>query len=425
MFRTITGSQFGDEGKGKLVDWLSEDADIVVRFQGGDNAGHTVKVEETTLKLSLIPSAVLNDKRLLLGAGMSVNPGKVEEEIEELKKTGRTITPEMLGIDLNASVIMPYHIKMDELVEEQRENSIGTTKRGIGNAYQDKASRDEIRVSDFRDEERFRSKVEEILSKKEERIKELGGDFEDLKQKSLSYIQKYSDLMTEYSTDVSREIHEALEEGRKVLAEGAQGTFLDVLNGTHKYVTSSHTTAGAVCPYLGIGPSHVDSAAGVMKAYITRVGKGPLPTELGGETGETLREKGGEFGTNTGRPRRCGWLDLILGKKAVNLNGYDWIALTKLDVLSGFEEIKICTAYKKDGEKLVYPPATSEDLENVEPIYETVEGWDEDITDAESMEDLPENARKYVEKVEKTLGTEIKVVSVGPKRSQTIIRKEL
>ncbi|AAM30497.1 Adenylosuccinate synthetase [Methanosarcina mazei Go1] len=341
MFTIITGAQFGDEGKGKIVDLLAKDYDVVARFQGGNNAGHTVKVGDEVYKLHLIPSGILLDARVLIGPGVVLNPEVLAEEIEMFEKHGVKVNSEKLGVDAKTSIIMPYHIELDGLREASRETKIGTTKRGIGYAYIDKVARDEIRMAELVDKERFLARLEELAPQKEKEIEAMGGDPRIVRDPEL--IKRYLELgeqFAAYITDVSREINQALDEGKNVMAEAAQGTHLDVIHGTQKFVTSSSTIAGSACANLGVGPTRVDNVIAIVKAYITRVGEGPLPTELIGELGERIQKAGGEFGTTTGRGRRCGWFDLPLLKKAIALNGYTEISLTKLDVLTGLDPLR-------------------------------------------------------------------------------------
>ncbi|MEM0498758.1 MAG: adenylosuccinate synthase [Methanothrix sp.] len=418
MFTIITGAQFGDEGKGKIVDLLAEKYDIIARFQGGDNAGHTVKVGDKTYKLHLVPSGVLFNKRLLIGPGVVLNPKILWGELQALWGEGMKVD---LGIDPKTSIIMPYHIELDALREKARTAKIGTTKRGIGYAYIDKIAREEVQMADITDPEKLRRKLEEIAPAKEAAIREMGGDPSVVRDEAqLSEYLEIGRALKNNLTDVSLEINRALDEDRMVLAEGAQGSFLDVIHGTQKFVTSSFTTAGSACANLGVGPVRVDNVVGVVKAYITRVGEGPLPTELRDETGARLREAGGEYGTTTGRPRRCGWFDAVLGRKAVYLNGYTELALTKLDVLTGLRRIKICVAYELDGEIIDYPPESTSDLERCVPVYEEMEGWSESISDALDYSDLPQNARAYVERIQELMDVDIAAISVGPAREQTI-----
>jgi len=421
MFTILTGAQFGDEGKGKVIDLLAENYDIVVRFQGGDNAGHTVVVGGKTYKLHLVPSGALYGRRLLIGPGVVLNPRVLWNEIQALESEGIKLD---LGIDAKTTIIMPYHIELDGLREKARKEKIGTTNRGIGFAYVDKIAREEVQMGDLTDPSMLEAKLNEIAPAKEKAIADLGGD---------PTVVRYGPLIDEYLeigkrlkdrvTDVSREINIALMEEHSVLAEGAQGAFLDVIHGTQKFVTSSFTTAGSACANLGVGPVMVDNVVGVIKAYITRVGEGPMPTELKDDLGTRMRERGGEYGTTTGRARRCGWFDAVLGLKSVYLNGYTELALTKLDVLTGLDPIKICVGYELDGETIGYPPESTIQLARCKPIYEDMPGWTEDISSVESYEDLPETARDYVERLEDLLGVDISAISVGAGREQTIFRE--
>ncbi len=421
MFTILTGAQFGDEGKGKVIDLLAENYDIVVRFQGGDNAGHTVVVGGKTYKLHLVPSGALYGRRLLIGPGVVLNPRVLWNEIQALESEGIKLD---LGIDAKTTIIMPYHIELDGLREKARKEKIGTTNRGIGFAYVDKIAREEVQMGDLTDPSMLEAKLNEIAPAKEKAIADLGGD---------PTVVRYGPLIDEYLeigkrlkdrvTDVSREINIALMEEHSVLAEGAQGAFLDVIHGTQKFVTSSFTTAGSACANLGVGPVMVDNVVGVIKAYITRVGEGPMPTELKDELGTKMRERGGEYGTTTGRARRCGWFDAVLGLKSVYLNGYTELALTKLDVLTGIDPIKICVGYELDGETIGYPPESTIQLARCKPIYENMPGWTGDISAVESYDDLPETARDYVERLEDLLGVDISAVSVGAGREQTIFRE--
>ncbi len=422
MFTILTGAQFGDEGKGKVIDLLAENYDVVVRFQGGDNAGHTVVVGDKTYKLHLVPSGAILGARLLIGPGVVVNPKVLYDELMVLKSEGIKVD---LGIDAKTSIIMPYHIELDKLREKARSQKIGTTNRGIGFAYVDKFAREEIQMQDLTDPLLLEEKLKEIAPAKEKAISDMGGDPSIVRDHGL--LKEYLDIgetLKDNVTDVSLEINLALEDERNVLAEGAQGAFLDIIHGTQKFVTSSFTTAGSACANLGVGPVMVDNVVGVIKAYITRVGEGPMPTELNDEIGLKMRETGGEYGTTTGRARRCGWFDAVLGLKSVFLNGYTEMALTKLDVLTGLDPIKICVAYEIDGETIDYPPESTTDFARCKPLYEDMSGWTEDLTTAKSYDDLPENARSYVERLEDLLGVDISAVSVGPARDQTIFREE-
>ncbi|WMW25369.1 adenylosuccinate synthase [Methanolobus sediminis] len=420
MFTIITGAQFGDEGKGKIVDLISGDYDLVVRFQGGNNAGHTVKVGEDVYKLHLIPSGFLLDSRVLIGPGTVVNPEVLAEELDMLADGGIKLDATRVGVDAKASIIMPYHVELDGLRESQRTEKIGTTKRGIGFAYIDKVARDEVRMGDLVDKEKFLKRLEDLAASKEAAIKELGGDPSIVMDHEL--IDKYVKLgerFASYVTDVSYEVNKALDEGKNVLAEGAQGTHLDVIHGTQKFVTSSCTIAGSACANIGVGPTRVDEVLAIVKAYITRVGEGPLPTELLDDIGKQIQEVGGEYGTTTGRSRRCGWFDLPLLKKAIYLNGYTSIALTKLDVLSNLDPIRVCVAYELDGKTIDYPPEDTSELARCKPVYEDLPGWDNDLTGVKEFSDLPKAAQDYVIYLEDKMGVNIDIVSVGPAREQT------
>lgn len=420
MFTIITGAQFGDEGKGKIVDLISDKYDLVVRFQGGDNAGHTVKVGDIVYKLHLIPSGFLLDSRVLIGPGTVLNPLSLAQELEMLAKGGIHIGPEKLGIDAKTSIIMPYHIELDGLKESSRSEKIGTTKKGIGFAYIDKVARDEIRLADLVDKAKFLARIGELASQKESSIRELGGDPSVvMDSRSIDLYVSLGQKFAPYVTDVSLEINKALEEGKNVLAEGAQGTHLDVTHGTQKFVTSSSTIAGSACANLGVGPTKVDNVLGIVKAYITRVGEGPLPTELKDDVGKQLQQVGREFGTTTGRARRCGWFDMPLVKKAVFLNGYTELALTKLDVLSDIDPLKVCVGYELDGKFMDYPPELTGDLARCVPIFEELPGWSNDLTNVRQFSDLPDAARRYVAYLEEKTGIPIEYISVGPGREQT------
>jgi len=420
MFTIITGAQFGDEGKGKIVDLIAKGYDIVARFQGGNNAGHTVRVGDVTYKLHLIPSGILLNARVLIGPGVALNPEVLAEEITMLEKHGIEINAKKLGIDAKTSIIMPYHIEMDELKEASREQKIGTTKRGVGYAYIDKAARDEIRMAELVDSKRFLTRLQELAPQKEREVAAMGGDPKIVVDPILieKYIQ-FGRKFTKYITDVSREINKALDEGKSVMAEAAQGTHLDVIHGTQKFVTSSSTIAGSACANLGVGPTRVDNVIAIVKAYITRVGEGPLPTELTGELGEKIQNAGCEFGTTTGRSRRCGWFDLPLMKKAIVLNGYTEISMTKLDVLTGINPIRICIGYNYKGENVDYPPELTDDLLECKPIYEDLPGWENNLTTIKAFKELPENARHYVKRLEELMKVSINYISVGPDRTQT------
>lgn len=424
MLTVITGSQFGDEGKGKVVDLIAEDYDLVARFQGGDNAGHTVVVNDVKYKLHQIPSGILVGSRVLIGAGVVLNPLTLLDEMKMLEDRNVSVTPEHIGIDEKTSVIMPYHITLDSLTEAGTTDKIGTTKKGIGFAYQDKVSRNEIRIGDLcGDPTLFRRKAAEIFKTKVSEIEKAGIDPETVLSESiLDELCAAGLKLRPYVTDGSFEINEALNAGRNVLAEGAQGSHLDVIHGTQKYVTSSSTIAGSACTGLGVGPTRVGNVIGIVKAYITRVGAGPMPTELDDDVGEHMADVGGEIGTTTGRRRRCGWFDLPLLLKAVNLNGYTELALTKIDVLTGLDPIRVCTGYELDGKRLSFPPVRTEDLAACRPVYEELPGWTQDLTAVKTYGDLPQNAKDYIEYLEEKIGVPIKYVSVGPGREQTFLK---
>jgi len=419
----VLGAQWGDEGKGKMTDYLAEKADVVVRFQGGNNAGHTVEVGDKQYKLHLIPSGILYKEKLnIIANGVVVDPEALFKEIEYLEGLGENITPDRLIVSDRAQVIMPYHKVLDKLKEEARgKNDIGTTRKGIGPCYSDKVDRNGIRVCDLIKPEVLRSKLEEYLPTKNKAITKLyGGEALRLDEVYAKYLD-YGKRLKPYVKDTSVRIFNAIKENKKVLFEGAQGTLLDIDFGSYPYVTSSNTTAGGVCVGTGIGPTMINSAVGVVKAYTTRVGKGPFPTELNDKVGDWIREKGHEYGTTTGRSRRCGWLDLVILKTAARVSGLTSFAVTKIDTLAGLEKLKICVGYKFEDKIIDYFPASLEDLAKCEPIYEEFDGWDDSIADARTYEELPENAKIYLKKVEEFTGVKTSIISVGPRRDQTMI----
>lgn len=423
----VIGAQWGDEGKGKMTDYLAEEADVVVRFQGGNNAGHTVVVGDKEYKLRLIPSGILyDDKTNVIGNGVVVDPKALFEEIEYLEGVGVKITPEKLIISDRAHLIMPYHKVLDKLKEKARgKNDIGTTGRGIGPCYTDKFERCGIRVCDLMHENVFKEKLEQNIEAKNAYItKVLGGEplnYEEILKEYLELAKK----LRPFVADTSVKVYDSILEDKTVLFEGAQGMLLDIDYGTYPYVTSSNTTAGGVASGSGIGPRMITNAVGIAKAYTTRVGKGPFPTELDNEVGEWIREKGHEYGVNTGRSRRCGWLDLVILKTSVRVSGLTSLAVTKIDTLAGLDKIKVCVGYKFNGEIIDYFPASLEDLALCEPVYEEFDGWDDSVAEARSYDELPENAKKYIERIEEFTGTRVSIVSVGPKRDQTMRVKEL
>ncbi|AKN33104.1 adenylosuccinate synthetase [Clostridium carboxidivorans P7] len=418
----VLGAQWGDEGKGKMTDYLAEDANVVVRFQGGNNAGHTVEVGDKQYKLHLIPSGILyNDKLNVIGNGVVLDPKALFEEIDYLKGVGVNVTPENLIISDRTQLIMPYHRVLDGIKEKCRgKKDIGTTGKGIGPCYTDKMERSGVRVSDLMHKEVFIEKLKENVEMKNDIItKVFNGEalsFDDICAEYLAYAEK----MRAFVKDTSVIVYDNIKAGKKVLFEGAQGTLLDIDYGTYPYVTSSNTIAGGVCIGAGIGPTLINSAVGIAKAYTTRVGKGPFPTELFDETGDWIRENGHEYGVTTGRARRCGWLDLVILKTSARVSGLTSFAVTKIDTIAGLEKVKMCVGYKLDGKVIDYFPASLEDLARCEPVYEEFDGWDKGIENARTYNEIPENAKKYLKKIEEFTGTKISIVSVGPRRDQTI-----
>jgi adenylosuccinate synthase len=414
----VIGTQWGDEGKGKIVDYFSKDAEFVVRFQGGNNAGHTIVVDEEVYKLHIVPSGVIQGKNGVIGNGCVIDPLVLTEEIKMLEDRG---VPLNLFISDRAHVIMPYHKLLDGAEERVRgSGKIGTTKRGIGPCYSDKIARRGIRIGDLLSEKRLRNRLQRILPSKKELFSIFQID-EPLHVDDLvtEYLAIGKDLKP-YVRDTALLLDQAFNDQKKVLFEGAQGTMLDVDFGTYPFTTSSHVIAGGVCSGAGVGPNKIGSVVGIVKAYTTRVGEGPMPTELSDEVGYHLQKKGHEFGTTTSRPRRCGWLDLMVVKHACMLSGVTHLAITKLDVLNGLDKVKICTGYKLDGEKLDGFPSAIEDVSIVEPMYEEFDGWD-DFEKPSSLEDLPSQAQSYLSFVESFLGVPIHVVSTGPKRDETFV----
>ncbi|MCM1992329.1 adenylosuccinate synthase [Oceanirhabdus seepicola] len=424
----VLGAQWGDEGKGKMTDYLAEEANVVARFQGGNNAGHTVVVGEKEYKLHLIPSGILHDEKLnILGNGVVIDPKALFTEIEYLEGLGTKVTPEKLAISDRANVIMPYHKELDRLKEIARgKDNIGTTGKGIGPCYTDKVERSGIRMCDLLHADVLREKLKNNIEIKNKMITNVFSgealDFEKIYNEYLEFGKK----LKPFIKDTSVIIYDAIKEGQNVLFEGAQGTLLDIDYGTYPYVTSSNTTAGGVCNGVGVGPTLIESAVGIAKAYTTRVGKGPFPTELNNEMGEHIRTVGHEYGVTTGRSRRCGWLDIVILKSAVRISGLTSLVITKIDTLAGIDKISICVGYKLDDKVIDYFPASLEDLAKCEPIYEVLDGWDESVADARTYDDLHPNAKAYIKRIEELTDVKVAIVSVGPKRSQTIrVRKEL
>ncbi len=420
--RIILGTQWGDEGKGKICDLVAADVDMVVRFQGGNNAGHTVIVGDTVLKLHHIPSGIMHPHvKCIIGDGMLVNPRIILEEMDLLESQG--ISTDNILISSNAHLIMPYHLILDREGEMRLGGAkIGTTRKGIGPAYADKAKRIGIRVQDLQDPKIFKKKVISALEEKNETLTKIY-NVDPMKATAIvDEYEEYTKRIESYIADTSLIISQTLNEGKNVLFEGAQGTLLDIDHGTYPFVTSSSSTAGGACTGSGIGPHMIDEITGVVKAYLTRVGSGPFPSEEEGEIGETMREIGQEYGTTTGRPRRCGWLDTVLLKYAVRINGLDGLALTKLDVLKDFDKIKICVKYEHNGQMYEEFPPHQSIFHKVKPIYEELPGWKSDISKARRFEDLPGECQRYIKRIEEIGNVPFKFISVGADRKQTIIR---
>jgi adenylosuccinate synthase len=420
----IVGTQWGDEGKGKIVDLLAEHAHVVVRFQGGNNAGHTMVVGGEQFICHLIPSGILQDKTCIIGNGVVVDPAVLLEEVDNLKNRGINIGEDRLLISERAHLIMPYHRSVDHAREQFKgDKKIGTTGRGIGPAYEDKATRRGIRFVDLLDPEVFAEKVHTILDEKNFYLKNyLSADILDA-QEIIDQYRIYAQRLAPHVANVSVIINQAIKRGQHVMFEGAQGTHLDIDHGTYPFVTSSNTLAGNACCGSGVGPKQIDEIIGIVKAYTTRVGQGPFPSELFDDIGDKIQEKGAEFGATTGRRRRCGWLDTVILRNAVRLNGLTGLAITKLDVLDGLESVKICTGYEYQGEIIKDFPASLDVLADCQPIYETLPGWAEDITSLRKLEDFPPNARSYLDRIAELAETELHIVSVGPDREQTIVLK--
>lgn len=418
----VIGSQWGDEGKGKVVDLLSAEVDVVARYQGGANAGHTICWEDRTFVLHLVPSGIFHDGvACVIGNGVVIDPVAIVEEIDTIKSLGFDVDGRLL-ISHNAHLIMPYHKRIEAAIEQARDaGAIGTTGRGIGPAYVDKFARAGIRVVDLLDRDVLSEKLRRNISEKNEILKKVYGA-EELNVASIveEYVE-FDKLIDPYVTDTTVFLNDALQRGQTILAEGAQGSLLDVDFGTYPFVTSSHPSVGGCCTGLGLPPTSIDRVIAIVKAYSTRVGNGPFPTELDSDLGERLRTAGQEFGATTGRPRRCGWLDLVALKYTGMFNGFTELAITKLDVLTGLDHISVCVAYRYDGKTTNRFPSDARSLADVVPVYEDFPGWEDDLTGAQALEDLPENARRYLKFVQDYLSTPIRLVSTGPKRSQTIV----
>ncbi|ASA24968.1 adenylosuccinate synthase [Paenibacillus donghaensis] len=415
----VVGTQWGDEGKGKITDFLAESADVVARYQGGNNAGHTILIDGKKFKLSLIPSGVFyKEKTCVIGNGMVINPEALIQEINYIHENG--FDTKNLIISDRAHVIMPYHMLLDALEEDRKgPNKIGTTRKGIGPCYMDKAARNGIRIADLMDAEEFELRLRHLMGEKNQVITQVyGAEALDVEQILTQYLE-YAEVLRHYVTDTSVVLNDAIDEEKRVLFEGAQGVMLDIDQGTYPYVTSSNPSAGGVCIGSGVGPSKIKQVIGVAKAYTTRVGDGPFPTELNDATGDYIRETGHEYGTVTGRARRVGWFDSVVVRHARRVSGLTGLSLNSLDVLSGLETVKICTGYKFRGEVITHYPASLKMLGECEAVYEELPGWSEDITGAKTLADLPENTRRYVERVSELTGIPIAIFSVGRNREQT------
>ena len=415
----VVGSQWGDEGKGKITDFLSQNAEVIARYQGGDNAGHTIAFDGKTYKLRLIPSGIFySDKISVIGNGVVLNPKSLVTELKYLHDYG--VTRDNLRISNRAHIILPYHIVLDGLQEAaKKDNKIGTTNKGIGPAYMDKAARVGIRVADLLEKDTCEEKLRTNLEEKNRLFEKMYGHeplkFEDIFEEYYEYGQ----VLKDYVTDTSVILNDALDSGKRVLCEGAQGVMLDLDQGTYPFVTSSNPVAGGVTIGSGVGPAKIDKVVGACKAYTSRVGDGPFPTELHDEIGDSIREVGHEYGTVTKRPRRIGWFDSVVMRHSKRVSGLTNLCLNCVDVLTGLDEIKICTAYELNGEKIYHYPASLKELSACKPVYETLPGWKEDITNCKTLEDLPENARNYIHRIQDLVGVKVSTFSVGPDREQT------
>jgi len=417
---TVIGAQWGDEGKGKIIDWLSNRADMVVRFQGGNNAGHTIVVGDKTYKLSLLPSGVVQGKRSIIGNGVVVDPWSLLEEIAKVGNAGLKVTPEILVLAENAVLVLPLHRELDALREEATSQKLGTTKRGIGPAYEDKVGRRAIRAIDLKDPATLPGKIERLLAHHNVLRKGFGAAEVDAGA-LLTSLNEIASKIAPFLGSSWRELDAARKAGKRVLFEGAQAVLLDIDHGTYPFVTSSNTVAGQAAAGAGVSPRAIGTVLGIVKSYTTRVGEGPFPTELKDATGEKLGERGHEFGTVTGRKRRCGWFDSVLVRQTCITGGVDGICLTKLDVLDGFEQIKVCVGYQLDGKMLDYLPADANLQARLTPVYETLDGWSETTAGARSWAQLPANAIKYVRRVEELIGAPVILLSTSPDRDDTIM----
>ncbi len=418
----LIGAQWGDEGKGRVADWLARQSDVMARYAGGDNAGHTVMVGDHEFKLHLVPSGIIHPGvQCVLGVGMVINPLRLVDELDMLAGQGIDISPERIHLSMRAHVITPGHLALDSAAERARgQSSIGTTRRGIGPAYQDKAARNGLLTGDMHDPRAFEKQVKHVLERTNTILTRYY-ELETIDAEGLArQYREAAERLAPYLVDTTNLLHDMLAAGKHLLCEGAQGTLLDIDHGHYPYVTSSSATVGGALTGLGIGPQHIDRVVGVAKAYCTRVGNGPFPTELFDATGDHLREAGHEFGTTTGRPRRCGWLDSVALRYAARVNGFTELVVTKLDVLSGLEELKIAVAYDLDGQTSNAMPRYTPTFDRVTPIYETLPGWTSDISDIRTFAELPENARHYIERIAELVGVPITLISVGPEREQAI-----
>jgi adenylosuccinate synthase len=418
----VVGSQWGDEGKGKIVDWLSERADVVVRFQGGHNAGHTLVIDGKVFKLSLLPSGIVRGgKKSIIANGVVVDPWALLDEIEGIKKQGIEVSPDSLEIAENCALILPIHGELDALREDAKAGvKIGTTRRGIGPAYEDKVGRRAIRLCDLFDRNSLNTRLETLLAHHNALRAGHGTGAVD-KEKLLSKLLEIAPKIVPFAASTWRTLSTARKAGQKILFEGAQGIMLDIDHGTYPYVTSSHTAAGQAAAGAGVGPGALNYVLGITKAYTTRVGAGPFPSEQDNDIGQHLGERGHEFGTVTGRSRRCGWFDAVMVRQAITIGGINGIALTKLDVLDGLDEIKLCVAYELDGEKLDYFPANTELQARVKPLYESIEGWQDSTEGARSWAELPATAIKYIRRIEELIGAPVSLLSTSPERDDTIL----
>lgn len=419
--RVVVGTQWGDEGKGKYIDMLAEKSDLIVRFSGGNNAGHTIVTNGVKYALHLIPSGILHtDKTCIIGNGVVIDPAVLLKEIKGLNERG--VTTDHLLISDRAHVIMPYHIGLDELQENFRSehNKIGTTKRGIGPCYADKIERSGIRICDLMEKEEFISKVKANLELKNVIMEKVYGGKPYQAELIIEEYLGYAEQLRKYVTDATSLLANAIDQGKDILFEGAQANFLDIDFGTYPYVTSSNPTAGGVCTGSGVGPIYINEVYGVLKAYTSRVGAGPFPTEQSNETGDTIRELGSEYGTTTGRPRRCGWLDTVMIKYAAKINGLTALAINHVDTIGKLKEIKLCTSYNKEGQVIKTFPASLNELAKCKPIYEVFEPWNEDISNIKSFDKLPQNAKKFLNRIEELVGVKIGLIGVGKDREQII-----